>query len=270
MENFLQQTLRKYMAELGGGKLLRGLYIAASGMIADEIRHSVVSNNLANANTSGYKKDVVIGQTFSEVLISCQYKDRKAPVGRLPLGAGVIDISTKTTPGMIENTGGILDLALDGDGFFVLETAQGERISRQGNFQLDREGYLQTLNGDRILGLNGPIRLDPSSFASEIKVKSDGSIYQGDLFVDRLSIVDYDSSLLIKEGNSRFTVREGAFPAQSEAGVIQGALERSNVNVIEEMVNMITLMRTYETEQKLVQAHNETLDKLINDLGANI
>ena len=248
--------------------LLRGLYIAASGMVADEVRHAVVSNNLANANTVGYKKDVVIGQTFAEVLMNVQHKEQTKPVGRLPLGAGVVDIPIKMTPGMIENTGSVFDLALNGDGFFVLETPQGTRITRQGNFMLDGEGYLQNLTGDRVLGEAGPIRLDPN--LGDVEVKSDGSIFQGGQFVDRLSIINFESTALVKEGNSRFVVREDAQPIDADAEVVQGALERSNVNVSEEMVNMITLMRTYETEQKLIQAQNESLERLINDMGANI
>lgn len=246
--------------------MLRGLYISASGMIVDELRHEVVSNNLANANTTGYKKDLVIGQTFPEVLMSCLYKDQAKIIGQTGLGVGVADIPIKMTPGMIENTNNALDLALNGDGFFVLETAQGRRITRQGDFQLDREGYLVNFDGDFLLGEGGAIRLDPQG--EKVRVLSDGGIFQGDEFVDRLVLVNYDPSVIAKEGSGRFTVSQDAEMLDIEAEIIQGALERSNVNIIEEMVEMISLMRAYESAQKLVHAQNETLGKLINEMAS--
>jgi len=247
--------------------LLRGLYISASGMLTDEIRHQVISNNLANANTIGYKKDLVIGQTFPEVLMRCLYKGQSKAIGQTNLGAGVCDIPIKMTPGMIETTNSALDLALEGDGFFVLETLVGRRITRQGNFRLDKEGYLTNMNGDLLLGENGFIKIDPNG--ETLKVLADGSIFQGSIFVDKLLLVNYTPSALLKEGNSRFIVTEPGEVLDTKPEVIQGALERSNVNIIEEMVAMINLMRTYESEQKVIQAQNETLGKLINEM-ANI
>ncbi len=245
--------------------MLRGLYISASGMIADEIRHQVISNNLANANTTGYKKDLVIGQTFPEVLINCLYKNQTKAIGPINLGAGVCDIPVKMTPGMIETTGNNLDLALEGDGFFVLETLSGRRFSRQGNFCLDKQGYLSNMNGELLLGENGFIKVDPNG--ETLKVLADGSIFQGSVFVDKLLLVNYAPSALVKEGNSKFRVTAPEETLASKPDVIQGALERSNVNIIEEMVAMINLMRTYESEQKVIQAHNETLGKLINEMA---
>lgn len=236
-------------------------------MLADEIRHQVVSNNLANANTAGFKKDLVISQSFPEVLMSCLHKGRTDVIGHTSLGVGVADIPLKMTPGMIEETGSNLDLALDGEGFFTIQTRQGIRLTRQGNFRLNNEGYLINSNGDFLLGLNGPIMVDPK--IPEITILADGSVFQNEEYVDKLSLVDYDPTVLVKEGSSRFRVLESAEAIDSTPQVIQRALERSNVNVIEEMVELISLMRSYESHQKLVQAQNETLGKLINEMAAN-
>ena len=248
--------------------MLRGLYVSASGMLADEIRHQVVSNNLANANTIGYKKDQVIGQTFPEVLMASVYKGKSKIIGQTGLGASVVDIPIKMTPGMIETTNSTLDLALQGDGFFVIETPAGIRVTRQGNFQLNGNGQLTNFAGDLLLGEKGPITVNPLGEA--IEVKADGSVFQGSVLLDKLLLVDYDPSLLSKEGGNRFKVADGAIAREANFEVLQGTLERSNVNVIEEMVEMINLMRAYESGQRLIQTQNDTLGKLINDMASNI
>jgi len=263
--------------------LIRGLYTAASGMAMETLRTDVTANNLANANTAGYKRDRAVAASFSEMLIrrinDHVYNEKPLPstkpaIGRLGTGVQVQEVFVDYAPGLLRETGNPLDLAIEGDGFFQLLQidANGNRntfFTRNGSFTLNNNGELVDSAGNLVLGANGaPLVINRN--AAEVVVNTDGTIIadgveQGRVMVIRLA----DPSVLEKVEGSLFRLPAGtAGNAVPFAGTIrQGMLENANLNPVTEMVQMITQMRAYEANQKMIKAHDETLGKAINEVG---
>ncbi|HHW57347.1 MAG TPA: flagellar basal-body rod protein FlgF [Clostridia bacterium] len=249
--------------------MLRGLYSAASGMITQSKIMDVLSNNLANINTAGYKKDVVVTSSFPHFEVTRYGGDdvpRDGKIGRMDYGVLIDTFHTVFEEGAFSQTNGKLDFAIDGNGFFVVNTPNGERYTRDGSFTLTKEGYLVTKEGYFVEGENGPIQLSQG----DISVDELGNVINNGQLVDRLKIVDFDNyDGLRKEGNNLFFIDNNAtvqsIPATGK--VKQGFLEQSNVNSVKEMVNVISVMRNYEANQKVVVAFDETLGKAVNEVG---
>ncbi|MDA8234913.1 MAG: flagellar basal-body rod protein FlgF [Clostridia bacterium] len=253
--------------------MIRGLYTAGSGMVVEANRNDTIANNLANVNTNGYKKDIATFRSFPEMLIRRLNDPGGGPganlaanqfpiVGTLGTGAVVDEIYTAHTIGSLKQTGAGLDLALGSDGYFVVNTAQGERYTRNGSFKLDAQGYMVTSEGNRVMGQAGAIRIQ----GGNVSVDESGIITVDGNRVDTLRVVDFaDKRALTKTGDSLFSGNGAAVPQQVK--VLQGFQETSNVNPITEMVNMITVMRSYEANQKAVQSHDNLLGKAVNEVG---
>jgi flagellar basal-body rod protein FlgG len=236
--------------------MIQGLYTAASGMAAHQLRIDVLANNLANVDTPGFKADLVtIDQSvIPENLTS----DILAPLSTVEVGRPGMNLA----PGALKNTGNPLDLAIIGPGLFVVDTPQGERYTRAGNFVRDAEGFLATQDGFRVLGSDGPVAVPEAGF----HVDANGRVAGG----GSLRVVGSERlEGLVKVGATLFGPAEGA-PAPGEltdATVTQGQLEGSNVNVVMGMVEMLATMRTYEAYQKTIQALDQTVGQAANDLG---
>ena len=279
--------------------MIRGLYIGASGMIAQMKRIDVLSNNLANVDTPSYKKDTSIMKAIPEMLIRRINDDgvRAIPpgsydlmpvIGKMGTGVEVNEVYTRFTQGAFKQTHNDFDLALEGEGFFSVETEEGERYTRNGSFLIDKDGFLVTKDGYRVLGENGPIQIKKNNFI----VDEDGNVFENNeysddpmrlvsmeenewnqtVLLDRLKIVHFPKLRYIKKiGESLYTdteYSEKAFIMQNERPrVRQGFLEASNVNPVIEMVNLIEVHRTYEANQKMIQAHDAALAKAINEVG---
>ncbi|KKC30722.1 flagellar basal-body rod protein FlgF [Caldanaerobacter subterraneus] len=249
--------------------MIRGLYTAASGMLAQTKVMDVLANNLANVNTVGYKKDVVVLSSFPNFETIREGGDNVPPdrkVGRIEYGVLIDTFHTVFEEGPLMETTGKLDFAIDGNGFFVVNTPQGERYTRDGAFTMNADGYLVTKDGYLVLGENGPIRLSQG----DVSVDENGNIINNGQLVDRLRIVDFDNyDALKKQGDNLFyldnAVNTQIIPATGR--IKQGFLEGSNVNSVKEMVNMISVMRNYESNQKVVTAFDETLGKAVNEVG---
>lgn len=253
--------------------MIRGLYTAATGMLVQELKQDNIANNLANINTPGYKKAEMSISAFPQMLMYRidAIKGSKAglaPIGSLHNGAMLDAQVISWTGGNLEETGNPFDLAINGEGFFTIETPQGLRFTKNGSFHLDGEGYLVTSHGDYVLGLNGPIFLDSNNFT----VQEDGAVYVDGNYVDSLLVTGFaDLTALQRTGYDLYLVGENVEPRQLEGGqvgLMQNFLEKPNFNIVNEMVNMIAVMRTYEANQKAVQAHNELLDKSVNEIGS--
>jgi flagellar basal-body rod protein FlgF len=249
--------------------LVRGIYIAASGMMAQEAKQSAISNNLANASTPGFKRDIAVGESFSDIVSGFA----RSPIGRMGMSTAITAVYSDHSAGSTASTENPFDLAIEGDGMFAIQTDTGVRYSRAGNFKLDAESYLVTRDGYRVLGVDGPIRVDGS-----LVVQDDGGVYSDGEFRGRLAIViPVVSEGLVKVGGGLYAERAGAAGAPGAAGmvqaqpgqarVIQGALESSNVNVVREMVDMMTGYRTYEATQRALLSHDALLDKAVNEVG---
>ncbi|MDI6605401.1 MAG: flagellar hook-basal body complex protein [Thermoanaerobacteraceae bacterium] len=258
--------------------MLRGLYTASSGMVTQSKIMDVVSNNLANVNTTGYKRDTVVTSAFPDFTVTKNGGDNipyDGKIGKMNYGILVDTLHTNFQYGTINETKGKLDFALEGNGFFAvspspLSTPQNIRYTRDGSFSLNKEGYLVTKDGYYVLSKNTDqsgnhvaIKLTQG----DISVDGSGNISLNGQYMDRFNIVDFNNyNILKKEGENLFDAA-GAQIIPANAVVKQGYLESSNVNSVDEMVNMINVVRSYEANQKVVTAFDETLSKTVNDVG---
>ena len=250
--------------------MLRGLYTAYTGMLNEQYRMDIMSNNLANADTVGFKKEGSTSQAYSEVMavkIKDTTEDPNTPkrLGNMSLGVKIGETYTDFSQGSLRDTGNTYDLALSGDGFFNIEFTNkaGEtstKYTRAGNFTL-------TKDGDYVLGENGRIQL--STTAGNTVIMEDGSIYQDDVLVTKLKITEFeDTNYLTHYGESMWDAKEGAVANDAtDFRVHQGYVEMSNISVVTEMVNMISIQRQYEANQKLITTYDESLDKSVNQIG---
>ena len=256
--------------------MLRGLYTAHTGLRNEQNRMDILTNNLANASTVGFKKEGSTSQPFREVL-AVKIKDSSVglgtvqPIGHSRLGVKIGENYTDYTQGSFRITDNTYDLALAGSGFFALEytDSQGEtstKYTRAGNFTLTQEGYLVNNDGMYVLDTqNRRIQLDTLKDAA---IDSTGSIIQDGRQVARIQVTDFeDYDYLEKVGDTFFQPVEGATPMEGSAEVKSGVLEMSNMSVISEMVNMIAVTRAYESNQKIMQTYDESLGIAVSQLG---
>lgn len=241
--------------------MMRGIYTAASGMKFQMDALNQVAANLANVSTSGYKRNEVIGQSFDNLVYEFQ---QPTPLNRG--GAGVLNAGTARidTQGPIYRTSNPLNVALTGPGYFQTQTAAGAvQVTRNGDFRMDNQGFLATHTGERVLGVdNQPIQL--GRVATEtMRIRADGAVMSGPQEVGRLKVVD------AAEANPvTFPASNAAAPAINQGFTIeQGYLERSNVNVVTEMVTMIAINKTFAVGKNAITTQDKLLEKSVNDLG---
>ena len=256
--------------------MLKGLYTAYTGMINEQHRMDTMTNNLANASTVGFKKEGATSQSFDDIL-TVKIKDQSVGlqnvqrVGTNNPGVKIGENYTDYTQGSFRVTDNTYDLALGGEGFFAIEYTNkaGETstmYTRAGQFTLNRDGYLVNENGDYVLGTqNQKILLNT---LQDSEISSNGTITQNGLEVARIQVTDFeDYNYLEKFGETYYRPVEGAKTIQSSATVNSGYLEMSNVQVVSEMVNLIAITRAYESNQKIIQTYDDTLDVAVNQLG---
>lgn len=350
-----------------GEIMIRGLYISASSAVAETKRIDVIANNIANVNTTGYKRDVMVTENFPEILISkinggldkdllsrrtggagidsgnsgeaynasttsgffnvetpqgisrsrnigfkvneegflvtpqgnyilgqngrintggagvsidaagqvlaggtavdrLKVSNPLNTIGNLSYGIRSSEVKSNFEQGQLHPTENSFDLALRGKGFFTIETPEGERYTRSGDFTKNSEGYLVTKEGYKVLGEAGYIKIDGSNMV----VNEKGEVYSDSQLVDKLKLVDFNNyEVLRKEGNGLLRIEEGteAVPEAVTGMIQQGFLEGSNVNSVKEMVEMITMMRTYEANQKMIKIHDELIGKAVNEIA---
>lgn len=268
--------------------MLRGLYAATSGMIAQQRHQEALSNNLANVNTAGYKADQATLRSFPEMLIH-QIGQRKIPttneltlpinkqIGSLNTGVYVQETIPHFTQGTLKETGLTTDIALvngvmpdeTGDIFFTVQNENGDiRYTRNGNLAVDGEGYLTTHNGYYVLDeANNPIFTDGLEFI----VTPEGEIVlDGETIPLNIAYVA-NTNDLVKEGNDLYngedTVVINAFDSDAQFSVKQQFLEGSNVDTAQTMSQMIQAYRAFEMNQRVLRAYDESLGKAVNDIG---
>jgi flagellar basal-body rod protein FlgF len=229
---------------------------AVIGLFRQERRYELISNNLSNAMTPGFKKDVsIFHEIFSEAL--------HPSLSTLSMDSEFSQ--TLLQQGVIQRSGNPLDLAIEGEGFFRVKTPEGVRYTRNGNFRLTKEGVLVESNGFPVLSRNGEINLR----GNQIAVEEDGTLKVDGAERDKLALITFaDLKELKKEGKTLFKLQGEQEEKEAEgAKVLQGALESSNVNALEEMVQMIDSLRTFEACYKIVQVQDELNAKAVNELG---
>jgi flagellar basal-body rod protein FlgF len=241
--------------------MLKGIYRAASGMIPQIKKQEITANNIANASTPGFKKD----QVFLQQLDAAK---RAALPRKSDWQTPMIDqVYTDYSQGSLDQTGNTFDVAIEGNGFFVTESPTGEMrlYTRNGNFSVDSEGFLSTSEGNRVLGEGGPIEVGEG----RVNFGEDGTVSVDEEAVGKLQVVEFpDPKVLTKAGESGFAAADQAQPAPAAKVMLkQGFLERSNINVIKEMVDMIMTMRSFESGSKSIQMQDNSLDALFNQVG---
>ena len=282
--------------------MLKGLYTAYTGMINEQHRMDVMTNNLANADTNGYKKEGATSQAFDNVL-AYKIKDL-SEAGNLPklisktkaidenevnneanpdylqnrvrkvgmnLGVKVGENYVDYSEGPIKETGNTFDLAISDRGFFAIEYTNkaGEtstKYTRDGNFTMNVQGYLMTQDGDYVLDEDGRrIRMDT---ALDVSIDRNGTITQDGDFVATIGLTDFeDYDYLERFGENFFEPIEGATEIETDSQIYSGYLELSNISMVTEMVNMIAIQRHYESNQRVITTMDETLDIAVNQLG---
>lgn len=278
--------------------MLRGIYTSTCGMLVEAMRQDVTANNIANADTTGFKTDRMAVRLEPEWTIH-RVDDRKLErirlgidplpvVGDLGTGVAIAERYTDHRQGQIVPTGNNLDVALDGEGFFMVNTPEGPRFTRAGTFRLSEAGVLVDGHGNDLAAITPNVAVNPNTHVimeggepgittttvrldaqSDYHIARDGQVFRGNEPYYKLVVVKFDDpSLLVKTGNNYYAYggpNIGNFAYETRT--LSGCLEQSNVKAVDEMVRMITLLRAYEANQKIIQTHDEALGKAVNNLG---
>ena len=219
-----------------------GLYISATGMLAEQVRQDQLTNDLANASTPGYKQDDAVQSTFGSLLLSNTATGQT--VGSIQTGTTISKVVTDMTPAPMNQTGQPLDFGIAGTGFFAVRTAQGIRYTRDGQFSADSQGLLVDAQGNEVLSQSG----------APIKVGATGTA---------LGVFNVPNAA--KQGENLFT---GTAAGRPSGTVEQGALEGSGVDAVHTMINMISALRDYQSGQQAIQTIDETMGQSASSVGS--
>ena len=248
--------------------MVRGLYTSAIGMHNSMQRMDVITNNIANVNTTAYRRDHVVSHAFTEQFLYRLHDPdwrilNPIIIGRVSPGLFVDEIFTDWSQGSMQQTHGPLDLAIMGEGFFVVFVNGEELFTRDGSFTL-ANGVLMTTCGGTVQGTNGNINL-PNG---EISINENGGIFVNGEYVDSLRLTTFtDLHTLRKLENNFFRTTADSVAAPFASSVHQGFLEGTNFNIVSEMVQMITLSRAYDTNARMVSMQDQTLQQAVNDIA---
>lgn len=250
--------------------MLRSLYIAGTGMITQRAKMDVITNNIANMDTVGFKGDEMISRSFSDLLLNeindPDIVNQRREVGPLNTGIHVDQVFTDFSAGPLEETDLQTDLAIQSDGFFAVSTPQGVRYTRSGNFTVNSNGYLVTQEGYYVLGQNGGnLQVGTGDFT----VAGDGTITAEGRNAGKLRLVTFENLTdLRKTGNNLYTTYNNAQPVDvANPDIKQGWQETSNVDMATVMVNMLSTQRNYQSNQQIVKMVDETLAKTVNEIA---
>lgn len=266
----------------------KGIYTALSGSLAQSLKIDTIANNIANVNTTGFKRDQ---QTFNEYLTAMEKEPEVIQVPRVPASIeSFYDINggdksavnaagtyTNFEQGSLKSTGGKLDVAIDGRGFFEVNTPNGVHLTRAGNFTVDGNGQLVTKDGFPVLleggnGQGADERTARFSGQSQPYISDGGEVFDGEKRIGKISVVDVkNQDSLQKVGGNNYGFKINMSPEVTtieRPSLKQGFLETSNVNIVNEMTEMITAQRVFEGTQKAIHAYDAMADKLINVVGS--
>ncbi len=223
-----------------------GLDIAASGMVAEQVRQDQLANDLANASTPGFKPDETPQHSFGAVLMA--NTEGGAAIGSVNEGVALGKAFTNMTPGTMQETGEPLDFAIEGSGFFAVKTPQGVRYTRDGQFTTSAQGVLTDANGDPVLGAKG----------AQIKVSATGTVPASAIGV-------FEVPGAAKQGENLYT---GAAAGKPNGTVRQGSLEGSGVDAAKTMIEMITSLRSFQSGQQAIQTIDQTMQESSSQVGS--
>ena len=247
--------------------MIRGIYTSGLGMTRETKRLDIVSNNLANASTTGFKSDGAVCGTFKKALNDVMVSGSRIDVANYT--PDIVNTYTKFTQGSLRSTGNSTDLAISNDdnAFFTVEDKNGNQLyTRDGAFIIDKDNYLVTSEGYKVLDTNGEyININDNEFG--ISVSGQISSNNGEI-IGNLLISSFDNpETLNKIGDNMLEASPNSISREFDGEIQQGYLEMSNVNTVNEMVNMIAISRAYEANQKILQSQDEMLGKAVSDVG---
>lgn len=240
--------------------MLRGLYTATAGMATEMSAIQLLSNNVANANTIGFKEDF-------ETLLRQGANPLSYGEGGLVRGTGVLSVKTGVdiNQGSLHATNNPFDLALQGSGMFGVQSAGGVVYTRNGRFSLSATGQLTTESGNVVLGANGqPLRL-PDPQGQPVLIKPDGTIVEGSTTVGQIGV--FAAPTWLKAGNDSYTPSGGAVTATTATPIKQGMLEQGNVDLVNTMGAIMTAERSYEAASQMQKYEDQMLQQGANDVG---
>lgn len=253
-----------------------GLYAAVSGSLTQEKRLAILNNNLANATTVGFKTDhavfrvaelpLIVGTVTPEGYPTAVVASLDPLEGRHSPQQQLVVTHTDFSQGPIRETGNPLDVALDGQGFFVVQTPDGVAYTRQGSFSINADGLLVTREGLLVQGEQGPLNVG----GGNVSIDASGEVSVGGVPQGRLRLVDFASPYgLQKMGDSLFRAATPEVQELTSTGLVvhQGAVEASNSDPIQLLSATIVASRAYEAYQKVIQAFDETAGRAVNDLA---
>lgn len=240
----------------------QGVYTAAAGAMAMELRLAVIANNIANVDTVGFKKDQINFEKYLKQLDTTPLAEGEYQ--RVPEDVITKEYFIDTTQGSSRQTGNPLDVALVGDGYFTISAPGGTRYTRAGSFGRSVTGVLIDQQGNPVQGEGGEIQLGNG----EVIIARDGSLTVGGAVVDKLKVVDIPGDQLVKAGNNLFEVKAGYTPgAVEDVQIQQGSIEMSNVDGIKEMLGLIETQRAYDMFQKMMRTVNDAYGQSIRNVG---
>ena len=241
--------------------MIQGIYTASRGMTPLMDQQDQIANNLANINTTGFKQSSLFIKSYHKFIEN----DQLQPFADRDIRADQVFVDYSEGP--MKQTKSTLDCCINGTGFFTIMSPDGIQYTRNGNFALDPDGIIITSDGSKVMGTEGFIRVERDL---PVTITEEGEVLQDDESKGVLKIVDFEKPYAMRRnGEGRFSPLLPGNPEQQSAGYVvrQGYLEGSNVDMIRNMVQMITTYRTFEADQKALYAQDETLDKAVNQVG---
>lgn len=239
--------------------MISGLYVGASSLVSQGDCQDVIARNLANVNTVGYKKSVPVFQAYLFDMQNGNVKSKQGAGNKLSKDA------TDFSSGSLEYTGNDLDMAIKGDGFFAVQTEDGVRYTRKGQFALSRDMKIVTNEGWPLMGNGGEIQVPKG--AQSITVKANGGISVDGKEIDKVKVVEIPNLTDLESvGGCLYKLPDRASEPEiaTRAEIAHQHIEKANVNAVDEMVTMIANLRSYQAGGKITESINQTLEKIIN------
>ena len=261
--------------------MYQGFYNLTSGMLTQSRNLNVISNNMVNVQTSGYKRDTMVTSTFQEEMLYRTGRHNKANPTPLAVTSKIKTASRTYVDhdqGSLEQTDGIYDFAIGGSGFFCIQTPDGERYTRNGSFAVDEEGYLTLPEAGRVLSEDGqPIRIDDEDFSVDARGRitvyerqEEDSQEEPELRqLGTIRIVDFgDYDQMHKEDNGLFSTAQAPVQAQEEPPqIFWKNVEKSNVDMVDEMTAMMTSQRALQSAAQMLRMYDQIMSKSVTDVG---
>ncbi len=239
--------------------MIRGIYNSSSAMQYLQEKMDIVSNNLANTDTKGFKRS---GVAFNQLMVAEQAKQRNQI--KDPLPGGEIISYIENTQGPIKQTNNPLNMAIQGDGYFAVQTPEGKAWTRDGAFSMDSMGYIVTMNGDYLMGENGPIQINGKKFS----ISDQGDVMVDGQVINKVMIENFNLKQVVQTGNNLLKAKNIDIDYEQASFLVkQGYLESSNVSIVKEMVDMIAINRQYQANEKAIKTNDEALNKAVNNIA---